>query len=73
MVLDDIEDVADWEPQRGEVLFCSEASERINREIWEHLLLEGGLPPILVASIGQSLALRVHLFSIVVEFKRVVD
>jgi len=29
------------------------------------MLLEGGLPPVLVASIGQSLALRVYLLSVV--------
>ena len=54
-------------------MFCSEGSEWIWRENRERLYLEGGLSPILVADMGQSLTLRVHLLSIIVTPERVVN
>ena len=54
LVLDGIEDVVDGEPQRGEVLLHSEDSKWIWGENREHLLLEGGLPLILMAGMGWS-------------------
>jgi len=53
------------------VLFSSECLGWIQTENREHLLLEGGLPPILVIGVGQSRALRV--LSIIDAFERVVD
>jgi len=73
LVLDDSEDVVDREPQRSEVFFHFEHLEWIRRDSRECLLLEGGLPPILVTSIGQSLVMRIYLFSVVVALERVVD
>ena len=43
------------------------------RENREYLLLEGGLPLILVAGMGRSLVLRVHLLPVIATFERVVD
>ena len=73
LVLDDSEDVVDREPQRSEVFFHFENLEWIRRDSQECLLLEGELPPILVTSIGQSLVMRIYLFSVVVALERVVD
>ena len=55
------------------MLFRYERSEWIQRENRECLLLEGWVPPILVADMGQSLVLRVHLLSIIITIERVVD
>ena len=43
------------------------------RENREYLLLKGGLTPILVAGMGQSLMLRVHPLSFITALERVVD
>ena len=55
------------------MLFHSQGSECIRRENQERLLLKGGLPPILIAGMGWSLALRVYLLSVTAAFERVVD
>jgi len=73
LVFDGIEDVVDIEPRRGEVLLRSEGSEWIGGENREWLLLEGGLPPILVAGMNRGFALRIHLLPLVVVLKRVAD
>ena len=70
MVLDGTEDFVDGQ---GEVLFRSEGSEWIWRENRECLLLEGGLPRILVINMGQSLALWVCLLPVITLLERVAD
>ena len=73
LVLNVTEDFVDGEPQQGEVLFHSEGSEWIRGENREHQLLEGRLPPILVACMGRSLALQVYFLSVIAMFERVVN
>jgi len=71
LVFDGTKDFVDRELQRGEVLSRSEGSECIQRENRECLLLEGGLPQILIAGMGRSLALRVRLlFSLLLSHLR---
>ena len=55
------------------MLVCHEGLEWIWRENWEHLLLEGGLPLILVVGMRQSFALRIHLLPVVAALEGVVD
>ena len=52
LVLDGIEDFVNGEPQWGELLFHFEGSGRIHRENRESLLVEGGIPLILIAGMG---------------------
>ena len=73
MVLDDIKDLIDGEHRQGKVLFSFEGSEWIQRGNRERMLLEGELPPIMVAGMGQSLVLWVCLLSTKAPFKRLVD
>jgi len=73
LVLDGVEDFVDGKPQQDEVLFCSKSSEWIWKENRERLLLEDGLPLILVAGMGRSFTLRVHLLSFTAAFERMID
>ena len=62
-----------WGASGDEILFCPEGSEWTRREDREHLLLEGGLPPILITDMGRSLVLRVCFLSAMVVLERVID
>ena len=73
LAFDTTEDFVDGEPQWGEVLFHPEGSKWIRRENRESMLLEGGLPLILVSGMGWNLSLRVRLLSVVVTLEGVVD
>jgi len=73
LVFDGTEDFVDGEPQRDEVLLCLEGSEWIQRENWERLLLEGGLPPNSRFWNLSEFSLRVHLLLVLAAFEGVVD
>ena len=54
------------------MLFYSKGSAWIQRKNWECLLLESGLPPFLVAGVGQGLLLQVHFLSFITASESVV-
>jgi len=62
-----------WSLSGGEALFLLEGSEWIQKENRKCLLLEGGLPLILIIGMGQNLSLRVCLLPVVLVLKEVVD